>query len=191
MFFQNFRTKGDIMKKILFGFFALVLTLGLSSVETSAQYADKKAKKDIVDTAMATDQLSTLVAAVKAADLVNTLKGAGPFTVFAPANDAFAALPAGTVDSLLQPENKSALTKVLTYHVVAGKVAAKDVAAAIKAGNGRAELTTVQGGKLVAMMDGKDVVLMDEMGRRSKVTAVDVMTSNGVVHLIDSVVMPK
>ncbi len=191
MFFQNIRTKGDIMKKILFGFFALVLTLGLSSVETSAQYADKKAKKDIVDTAMATDQLSTLVAAVKAADLVNTLKGAGPFTVFAPANDAFAALPDGTVDSLLQPENKSALTKVLTYHVVAGKVAAKDVAAAIKAGNGRAELTTVQGGKLVAMMDGKDVVLMDEMGRRSKVTAVDVMTSNGVVHLIDSVVMPK
>ena len=179
------------MKKILFGFFALVLTLGLSSVETSAQYADKKAKKDIVDTAMATDQLSTLVAAVKAADLVNTLKGAGPFTVFAPANDAFAALPAGTVDSLLQPENKSALTKVLTYHVVAGKVAAKDVAAAIKAGNGRAELTTVQGGKLVAMLDGQDVVLMDEMGRRSKVTAVDVMTSNGVVHLIDSVVMPK
>jgi len=191
MFFQNFRTKGDIMKKILFGFFALVLTLGLSSVEVSAQYGDKKSKKDIVDTAVATDQLSTLVAAVKAADLVNTLKGAGPFTVFAPANDAFAALPAGTVDSLLQPENKSALTKVLTYHVVAGKVAAKDVAAAIKAGNGRAELTTVQGGKLVAMMDGKDVVLMDEMGRRSKVTAVDVMTSNGVVHLIDSVVMPK
>lgn len=179
------------MKKILFGFFALVLTLGLSSVETSAQYKDNKSKKDIVDTAMATDQLSTLVAAVKAADLVNTLKGAGPFTVFAPANDAFAALPAGTVESLLQPENKSALTKVLTYHVVAGKVAAKDVAAAIKAGNGRAELTTVQGGKLVAMMDGKDVVLMDEMGRRSKVTAVDVMTSNGVVHLIDSVVMPK
>lgn len=179
------------MKKILFGFFALVLTLGLSSVEVSAQYGDKKSKKDIVDTAVATDQLSTLVAAVKAADLVNTLKGAGPFTVFAPANDAFAALPAGTVDSLLQPENKSALTKVLTYHVVAGKVAAKDVAAAIKAGNGRAELTTVQGGKLVAMMDGKDVVLMDEMGRRSKVTAVDVMTSNGVVHLIDSVVMPK
>lgn len=179
------------MKKILFGFFALVLTLGLSSVEVSAQYGDKKSKKDIVDTAAATDQLSTLVAAVKAADLVNTLKGAGPFTVFAPANDAFAALPAGTVDSLLQPENKSALTKVLTYHVVAGKVAAKDVAAAIKAGNGRAELTTVQGGKLVAMMDGKDVVLMDEMGRRSKVTAVDVMTSNGVVHLIDSVVMPK
>ena len=191
MFFQNFRTKGDIMKKILFGFFALVLTLGLSSVEVSAQYGDKKSKKDIVDTAAATDQLSTLVAAVKAADLVNTLKGAGPFTVFAPANDAFAALPAGTVDSLLQPENKSALTKVLTYHVVAGKVAAKDVAAAIKAGNGRAELTTVQGGKLVAMMDGKDVVLMDEMARRSKVTAVDVMTSNGVVHLIDSVVMPK
>src|SRR5690606_368578 len=191
MFFQNFRTKGDIMKKILFGFFALVLTLGLSSVEVSAQYGDKKSKKDIVDTAVATDQLSTLVAAVKAADLVNTLKGAGPFTVFAPANDAFAALPAGTVDSLLQPENKSALTKVLTYHVVAGKVAAKDVAAAIKAGNGRAELTTVQGGKLVAMMDGKDVVLMDEMGGRSKVTAVDVMTSNGVVHLIDSVVMPK
>jgi len=191
MFFQNFRTKGDIMKKILFGFFALVLTLGVSTVETSAQYKDNKSKKDIVDTAMATEQLSTLVAAVKAADLVNTLKGAGPFTVFAPANDAFAALPAGTVESLLQPENKSALTKVLTYHVVAGKVAAKDVAAAIKAGNGRAELTTVQGGKLVAMMDGKDVVLMDEMGGRSKVTAVDVMTSNGVVHLIDSVVMPK
>jgi uncharacterized surface protein with fasciclin (FAS1) repeats len=128
---------------------------------------------------------------VKAAGLVDTLKGAGPFTVFAPANDAFAALPAGTVESLLLPENKSALTKVLTYHVVAGKIAAKDVAAAIKAGNGRAELTTVQGGKLVAMIVGSDVVLMDENGGRSKVTAVDVMTSNGVVHLIDSVVLPK
>ena len=179
------------MKKIFFAFFALVFTLGISSVETSAQYKSGKSKKDIVDTAVATDSLSTLVAAVKAAGLVDTLKGAGPFTVFAPANDAFAALPAGTVDSLLLPENKSALTKVLTYHVVAGKIAAKDVAAAIKAGNGRAELTTVQGGKLVAMMDGSDVVLMDENGGRSKVTAVDVMTSNGVVHLIDSVVMPK
>ena len=179
------------MKKIFFAFFALVLTLGISSVETSAQYKSGKSKKDIVDTAVATDSLSTLVAAVKAAGLVDTLKGSGPFTVFAPANDAFAALPAGTVDTLLLPENKPALTKVLTYHVVAGKIAAKDVAAAIKAGNGRAELTTVQGGKLVAMMDGSDVVLMDENGGRSKVTAVDVMTSNGVVHLIDSVVMPK
>ncbi|HSI87862.1 MAG TPA: fasciclin domain-containing protein [Pyrinomonadaceae bacterium] len=179
------------MKKIFFAFFALVLTLGISSVETSAQYKSAKSKKDIVDTAVATDSLSTLVAAVKAAGLVDTLKGAGPFTVFAPANDAFAALPAGTVDSLLLPENKAALTKVLTYHVVAGKIAAKDVAAAIKAGNGRAELTTVQGGKLVAMIEGSDVVLMDENGGRSKVTAVDVMTSNGVVHLIDSVVMPK
>ena len=179
------------MKKIFFAFFALVLTLGISSVETSAQYKSDKSKKDIVDTAVATDSLSTLVAAVKAAGLVDTLKGDGPFTIFAPANDAFAALPAGTVESLLLPENKSALTKVLTYHVVAGKIAAKDVAAAIKAGNGRAELTTVQGGKLVAMIDGSDVVLMDENGGRSKVTAVDVMTSNGVVHLIDSVVLPK
>ena len=148
-------------------------------------------KLDIVDTAVATESLSTLVAAVKAAGLVETLKSKGPFTVFAPVNDAFAKLPAGTVETLLKPENKATLTAVLTYHVVAGKIEAKDVLAAIKKGNGKAELTTVQGGKITAMLDGKDVILTDEKGGKSKVEMVDVKTSNGVVNVIDSVVLPK
>ncbi len=177
------------MRRIIFGFFAMMFVASAVTV-SSAQMAATKTK-DIVDTAVATPQLSTLVAAVQAADLVSTLKGAGPFTVFAPVNEAFGALPAGTVDTLLKPENKSTLTGVLTYHVVAGKFDAKSVVAAIKKGNGKAELTTVQGGKLTAMMDGSNVVLMDENGGKSKVVIADVSASNGVVHVIDTVVMPK
>jgi len=134
---------------------------------------------------------TTLVAAVKAADLVGTLSGNGPFTVFAPVNSAFDKLPAGTVPTLLKAENKGLLSKVLTYHVVAGNLDSKAVVKAIKAGNGKAELTTVSGGKLWAMMEGKNVVLMDEKGGKSTITAVDLKGSNGVIHVIDTVVMPN
>ncbi|QYO65471.1 fasciclin domain-containing protein [Leptolyngbya sp. 7M] len=182
------------MKTFAIGVFAFVLALMVGSSAMAQNYVPASMnvnEKDIVDTAVATPQLSTLVAAVKAAGLVDTLKSDGPFTVFAPVNDAFAKLPAGTVETLLKPENKGMLTSVLTYHVIAGKFEAKDVVAAIKAGNGKAELTTVQGGKIWAKMDGKNVVLKDEKGNKSTVLMTDVMTSNGVVHVIDSVVMPK
>ncbi|MEP6833522.1 MAG: fasciclin domain-containing protein [Gemmatimonas sp.] len=146
--------------------------------------------KDIIDNAVNSTDHTTLVAAVKAAGLVETLKGKGPFTVFAPTNDAFAALPAGTVDNLLKPENKAALAHILTYHVVAGNMDAASIMAAIKAGNGKAELTTVSGGKLTAMMQGKDVMVKDEKGNVAKVTVADVMQSNGVIHVVNKVLMP-
>lgn len=148
------------------------------------------ASKNIIENAMNSKDHTTLVAAVKAAGLVETLQSAGPFTVFAPTNAAFEKLPAGTVDNLLKPENKSTLTAVLTYHVLAGKYSAADVANAIKAGNGKAEFKTVQGNKLWAMMDGKKVVLKDEKGNTSVITIMDVNQSNGVIHVIDTVVMP-
>jgi uncharacterized surface protein with fasciclin (FAS1) repeats len=135
---------------------------------------------------------TTLVAAVKAAGLVDTLQGTGPFTVFAPTNEAFTKLPAGTVDVLLKPENKAMLTKVLTYHVVAGRLSTQDLMRQIKAGNGSAELTTVEGGKLWAMsMDGKHITLKDEKGGTSMVTIANVMQSNGVIHVVDTVLMPN
>lgn len=146
--------------------------------------------KDIIDNAVNSKDHTTLVAAVKAAGLVETLKGPGPFTVFAPTNEAFAALPAGTVDNLLKPENKATLTSILTYHVVAGDMDAMTLAAAIKAGNGKAELKTVQGGKLWVMMKGKDIMVKDEKGNVAKVTIADVKQSNGVIHVIDKVLMP-
>jgi uncharacterized surface protein with fasciclin (FAS1) repeats len=145
---------------------------------------------DIVDTAASSADFSTLVAAVKAAGLVETLKGKGPFTVFAPTNAAFAKLPAGTVENLLKPENKGTLTAVLTYHVVPGKLTAADVVAAIKAGGGKAEVTTVQGGKLTASLMGNVVMLRDAKGGMSHVRTADLGTSNGVIHVIDTVVMP-
>ncbi|TKC12215.1 fasciclin domain-containing protein [Pedobacter polaris] len=147
--------------------------------------------KDIVDNAVNSKDHTTLVAAVKAAGLVETLKTTGPFTVFAPTNAAFDKLPAGTVDMLVKPENKATLTKVLTYHVVAGKMGSKEIAAAIKAGGGKAELTTVQGGKLWAWMEGKNLMLKDEKGGTSTVTIADVFQSNGVIHVVDTVLMPK
>jgi uncharacterized surface protein with fasciclin (FAS1) repeats len=147
--------------------------------------------KDIIDNAMNSNDHTTLVAAVKAAGLVETLKGAGPFTVFAPTNEAFEKLPKGTVDGLLKPESKATLAKILTYHVVAGKQDAAAIVKAIKEGNGKATFKTVSGGTLTAAMDGSSVVLTDEKGGRSKVTIADVMQSNGVIHVVDAVLMPK
>ncbi|MEO6316332.1 MAG: fasciclin domain-containing protein [Chitinophagaceae bacterium] len=153
--------------------------------------ASAQTKKDIVDIAAGSADHSTLVAAVKAADLMTTLKGKGPFTVFAPTNEAFANLPAGTVDNLLKPENKATLAGILTYHVVSGNLDAKTVLAAISKGNGKAELTTVAGGKLVAGLEAGKVVLTDEKGGKATVTATDLKASNGVIHVIDAVLMPK
>ena len=147
--------------------------------------------KDIVSNAVNSADHTTLVAAVKAAGLVETLQGPGPFTVFAPTNEAFAKLPAGTVDTLLKPENKEMLTKILTYHVVAGKMSSKDLWHAIKAGNGTATLKTVSGGTLKATAMGKTIVLTDEKGGMSKVTIADVNQSNGVIHVVDTVLLPN
>jgi uncharacterized surface protein with fasciclin (FAS1) repeats len=147
--------------------------------------------KTIVDNAMNSADHTTLVAAVKAAGLVDTLKGNGPFTVFAPTNAAFDQLPAGTVENLLKPENKSMLTKVLTYHVVAGKYDSKALAKLIAKGKGKASLKTVSGGTLWAMMDGSNIVLRDEKGGTSTVTTADVYQSNGVIHVINMVLMPN
>jgi uncharacterized surface protein with fasciclin (FAS1) repeats len=149
------------------------------------------ASKNIVQNALNSDDHTTLVAAVKAAGLVDTLEGPGPFTVFAPTNEAFAKLPAGTVDTLLMTDNKATLTKILTYHVVSGKMDSKELAKAIKAGNGKATLTTVSGGKLWAGMEGKDIVITDEKGGTAKVTISNVYQSNGVIHVIDSVLLPN
>jgi uncharacterized surface protein with fasciclin (FAS1) repeats len=145
---------------------------------------------DVVDVAAGNADFSTLVTAVKAAGLVDTLKSKGPFTVFAPTNAAFAKLPAGTIPTLLKPESKATLTAVLTYHVVPGKLMAADVVAAIKAGGGKAEVTTVQGGKLTATLMGNVVMLRDAKGGMSHIRATDIGASNGVIHVIDTVVMP-
>lgn len=147
--------------------------------------------RNIVDNAARSRSHTTLVAAVKAAGLVDTLAGAGPFTVFAPTNAAFAKLPAGTVDTLLRPENKPMLQSVLTYHVVPGRVSAAQLIGKIKAGRGMARLTTVQGGTLTARLVGGKVVLTDEKGGRATVTQADVFQSNGVIHVTDAVSLPR
>jgi uncharacterized surface protein with fasciclin (FAS1) repeats len=147
--------------------------------------------KDIVDNAVNSADHTTLVAAVKAAGLVQTLKGKGPFTVFAPTNEAFDKLPAGTVEMLVKPENKMMLTSILTYHVVAGKYDAKKLMKLIKQGGGTASLKTVNGGMLMAMMNGNSIVLRDAKGNTSNVTIANVRQSNGVIHVIDTVVMPN
>ena len=147
--------------------------------------------KNIVENAINSKDHTTLVAAVKAAGLVETLESAGPFTVFAPTNEAFDKLPKGTVENLVKPENKQTLTGILTYHVVAGKLDSKTLAEKIKAGNGTAELTTVEGGKLYVMMKGNKIVLKDEKGGMAQVTIKDVYQSNGVIHVINTVLMPK
>jgi uncharacterized surface protein with fasciclin (FAS1) repeats len=176
------------------------LTLSLIGVSFMAAFAQTVwvggeqmyPTKDIVDNAVNSKEHTTLVAAVKAAGLVETLKGKGPFTVFAPTNEAFGKLPAGTVDGLLKPESKGALTSVLTYHVVAGKMDSEAIAKAIKAGKGQAEFKTVSGGKLIAMMNGpKNVVIKDEKGNIANISTYDVYQSNGVIHVIDAVVMPN
>ena len=147
--------------------------------------------KTIVQNAVNSKDHTTLVAAVRAAGLVDTLKGPGPFTVFAPTNAAFAALPAGTVDTLLKPDNKKSLTKVLTYHVVAGKMDSASLAKAIDAGGGKATLTEVSGGTLTATRSGSTIMLSDESGGMAHVTIPDVVQSNGVIHVVDKVLLPK
>ena len=148
--------------------------------------------KNIIENAVSSADHTTLVAAVKAAGLVDTLQGAGPFTVFAPTNEAFEKLPAGTVDSLLKVENKPLLAKVLTYHVVAGRLSGSDLMAKIREGKGTAALTTVEGDKLWIMLhDGKHIMLKDEKGGTALVTIADVVQSNAVIHVVDSVVMPN
>jgi len=171
------------MKKIIW--FAIVLVASFSTLTMYAQ------KKDIVDIAVGSEAHTTLVAAVKAADLVTVLKGDGPFTVFAPVNDAFGKLPAGTVEFLLKAENKAMLAKILTYHVVAGNLDAATVLAAIKKGNGSATLKTVSGGTLTASLDNGKVKLTDEKGGSAYVTTTDLKGKNGVIHVIDAVVLPK
>ena len=167
------------MKKVF-----ILLSVLLSSVAFAQT-------KDVVDVAMSSKDHTTLVAAVKAADLVTTLKGKGPFTVFAPTNEAFDKLPEGTVTTLLKPENKAQLSKILTYHVVSGNLDAAAVVAAINKGNGKAVLKTVSGGTLIVTMDGEKVKLTDESGNSAYVVVANLKASNGVVHVIDSVLLPK
>ena len=182
-----------------------VLVLGLAlmafSIQSMAQCggesgpmaskSDKKSDQNIVQIASSLESFSTLVAAVKAADLAGTLQGDGPFTVFAPTNESFGKLPAGTVESLLKPEAKDQLTKILTYHVVAGKYKAEDVVKAIKDNNGSFSVETVAGVKLTASIEDGNVILTDAKGGKSTVSKTDVMASNGVIHVIDSVVLPE
>jgi uncharacterized surface protein with fasciclin (FAS1) repeats len=184
------------MKRIILAAIALVAIATAPNV-----FAQKKnpmvggaamySTKDIVDNAVNSKDHTTLVAAVKAAGLVETLKSAGPFTVFAPTNEAFDKLPAGTVANLLKPENKATLTKILTYHVLAGKYSSAAIKKAIKAGKGKAKFTTVSGGKLTATMAMGKIKLTDENGGTAYVTIADVNQKNGVIHVIDSVVTPK
>ena len=189
------------MKNLIFGAFVFTLAMVAGPAAVSAQMmkdanpmvggAAMYKTKNIVENAATSKDLTTLVAAVQAAGLVDTLKSAGPFTVFAPTNSAFGKLPAGTVETLVKPENKDTLTRILTYHVVAGNNDSKAIMKAIKKGRGKAEFKTVAGAMLTARMDGKNLILVDEKGGRSMVTIADVRQSNGVVHVIDTVVMPN
>ena len=175
--------------------FSLAVIMSTASVAALADVmvggAPMLPSKDIIDNAVNSKDHTTLVAAVKAAGLVDTLKGAGPFTVFAPTNGAFAALPAGTVDTLLKPENKGTLTTILTSHVVAGKVDAASLGKMIMEGKGVATLKTVSGGTLTAKMSGSKAMITDEKGGTATVTIADVYQSNGVIHVIDKVLLPK
>ncbi|SDE26179.1 Uncaracterized surface protein containing fasciclin (FAS1) repeats [Pricia antarctica] len=187
------------MKSLFVSTMAIVLTAGsaFATATTSTDPTPKLVKvrveksPNIVGVAAGNENFSTLVAAVKAADLVATLSSDGPFTVFAPTNAAFAALPDGTVESLLKPENKMTLTSILTYHVVSGKVMAADVVKAIKDNGGKYMVETVQGNKLTLSLDGDSVVLTDAKGGTATVAQADVAASNGVIHAIDAVVMPE
>src|SRR5262245_3312000 len=179
---------------------AFVVTVAMTVMSILAIAADKNPivggkemfpTKNIVENAVNSADHTTLVAAVKAAGLVETLQSPGPFTVFAPVNQAFDKLPKGTVESLLKPENKAMLTKVLTYHVVAGKLSASDLRKQIKDGKGSATVKTVSGGILSAWMKGKNIVLKDEKGMMSTITIANVFQSNGVIHVVDSVLLPN
>lgn len=170
---------------------ALAGTTGLVAVPALADnHMEAKAAPNIVETAVSTGAHNTLVAAVQAAGLVDTLASPGPFTIFAPTDAAFAKLPAGTVETLVKPENKGTLTAILTYHAVVGKVTAGDLIKLINANGGKATITTVQGGTLTAMLDGGKVVITDAKGGKTTVTQADVMTSNGVIHVTDGVFLP-
>ncbi len=184
------------MKKIailVMAAFAMNATMAQGKMEKTVEVggALMYPSKNIVENAVNSKDHTTLVAAVKAADLVGTLQSAGPFTVFAPTNAAFDKLPKGTVETLVKPENKALLTKILTYHVVAGKYNTKDIARLIIEGNGSAQLKTVEGGTLTATMKKKKLVLTDEKGGTSVVTIADVNQSNGLIQVIDTVLMPK
>ena len=185
------------MKKLMLAMIMACVGLGLSAAEASAQQnpmvggAAMYRTKNIVENALNSADHTTLVAAVKAAGLVETLAGKGPFTVFAPTNAAFDKLPAGTVETLLRPENKGMLTKVLTYHVVAGRMDSKRIAKAIRKGNGTATFKTVSGDTLTATMQGNMLVLRDEKGGTSTVAIADVMQRNGVIHVVDTVLLPN
>jgi uncharacterized surface protein with fasciclin (FAS1) repeats len=184
------------MKKTFLAALA-VAALAITSLSAHAQKnptvggADMYPTKTIVENAVNSPINKTLVAAVKAAGLVDTLNSPGPFTVFAPTDDAFAKLPAGTVETLVKPENKDTLTKILTYHVVAGRISSKQLAAMIKKDGGKATLKTVQGEDLTATMSGGKIMLTDAKGGMATVTTADVFQSNGVIHVIDTVLMPN
>jgi len=188
------------MRKLFLMAVLTVASFGVTSMTTQAQMmngnptvggAAMYKNKNIVENALNSPIHTTLVAAVKAAGLVDTLMGKGPFTVFAPTNSAFDKLPAGTVETLVKPENKEMLTKILTYHVVAGKMDAKKIMSAIRKGGGSAMLTTVSGDTLTATMSGKMLILRDEKGGTSTVTTANVYQKNGVIHVIDTVLMPN
>ena len=194
---QPHNSKGKTMKKTFLASLA-VAALAITSFSATAQTKDPKVggadmypTKNIVENAINSPIHKTLVAAVKAAGLVDTLESAGPFTVFAPTDAAFAKLPAGTVDNLVKPENKATLTKILTYHVVAGRISAKDIENGIKAGGGKYVMTTVQGEPLAASMKGSKIILTDAKGGWATITTANVFQSNGVIHVIDTVLMPS
>ncbi len=184
----QFKTFGLVMAA---AFAAAAPVMSSASADPMAGAATMAPSKTIVETAVGSPDHTTLVAAVQAAGLVDTLSSTGPFTVFAPVNAAFAKLPAGTVDTLLKPENKATLAKILTYHVVAGKVSAAELISMIKAGGGKATLTTVSGGKLTAAIMGGKVMLTDEKGGMATVTQADLMGTNGVIHVTDTVSLPN
>lgn len=192
------------MKKVCLILLLAVASIAIAHQSASAQMMDKMdsgnpmvggaamlRSRDIIDNAVNSADHTTLVAAVKAAGLVDTLKSKGPFTVFAPTNEAFDKLPAGTVGMLVKPENKAMLTKILTYHVLAGKFDSKAIARRIRKGHGSAKFTTVSGDTLTASMSGNDLILRDEKGGTSRVTTGNVYQSNGVIHVVDSVLLPN
>ncbi len=179
------------MKKVLFVAFMLTTATSIYAQNTTVGGSPMLPAKNIVENAINSKDHTTLVAAVSAAGLVETLKSAGPFTVFAPTNDAFENLPEGTVATLLKPENKATLTKILTYHVVAGKMTAAELIKKIKASKGTATLKTVSGGTLLAMMNGNNIILKDENNNTANIIIKDIIQSNGVIHSIDAVVTPK
>jgi uncharacterized surface protein with fasciclin (FAS1) repeats len=176
---------------LLLSIVATAATLAVAGSDPIVGGHEMFPSKNIIQNAVNSDDHTTLVAAVKAAGLVDTLQGPGPFTVFAPTNEAFSKLPAGTVDTLLKPQNKDMLTKILTYHVVAGRISASDLKKEIKAGNGEASLKTVSGGTLTATIQGNHIVLKDEKGDMSTVTISNVNQSNGVIHVVDTVLLPN